>query len=89
MNEQRRSGTDLVMTEADLPPGVDAPPPPETNEASAGPSRGRSTRPVRDVRSDRDGLSVELLHEVRQLADRVGGLDKLREIVDELARIPR
>lgn len=88
MSEQRRGGTDLVMTEADLPPGVDAPPPPEAR-TGAGASRGRSTRPIRDVPSDRDGLSVELLHEVRQLADRVGGLDNLREIVDELARIPR
>jgi hypothetical protein len=88
MNEQRRGATDLVMTEADLPPGIDAPPPSEA-ETGAGAGRGPSARPVRDVPGDRDGLSVELLHEVRQLADRVGGLDKLREIVDELARIPR
>ncbi|HEX4613654.1 MAG TPA: hypothetical protein VH092_36060 [Urbifossiella sp.] len=32
---------------------------------------------------------ADITRDIRQLADRVGGLDRLRELVTELARTPR
>ncbi|HET6573367.1 MAG TPA: hypothetical protein VFG68_07185 [Fimbriiglobus sp.] len=60
--EHSPSARDLVMTQADLPPGIDVPPP-----------------------SEEHGLSADLLRDIQQLADRVGGMDRLRDIVATLA----
>jgi hypothetical protein len=35
------------------------------------------------------GVAPDLLREVKALADRVGGLHRLKEIVDRLAALPR
>ena len=62
--------SDLVMTQAELPPGIDAPTPQhERDRITSGP----------DVPPD-----VE--REVRGLAERVGGLARLRELVGEMER---
>jgi hypothetical protein len=73
MAEKKPGASDLVMTQAELPPGIDAPSPPAVRDEVA-----RGTNPP-----------AELLREIRQLADRVGGIDKLRELVDELAKVGR
>ena len=67
------SSDDLVMTQADLPPGIDAPAPPAGRER---PQTGADLTP-----------DVEL--DIRRLADRVGGLARLRELVTELERAAR
>ncbi|MBA4064912.1 MAG: hypothetical protein C0501_14595 [Isosphaera sp.] len=74
--ERPANSSDLVMTQADLPPGVDVPEPEQ--------------RAIAARRAPADGEpSVEVVRRIRQLADRVGEIDKLRELVDELAQIPR
>ncbi len=35
------------------------------------------------------GIDPETLHEVKSLADRIGGLEKLRDLVDALLRLQR
>jgi hypothetical protein len=72
MNDPRH-GKDLVMTEADLPPGIDAPSPQSERDRIAA---GKALAP--DVERD-----------IRRLADRVGGMTRLRELVTELARASR
>jgi hypothetical protein len=72
MNDTRR-GKDLVMTEADLPPGIDAPSPQSERDRIAG---GQT-------------LSPDVEREIRRLADRVGGMTHLRELVTELAHANR
>jgi hypothetical protein len=59
--------SDLVATEAELPPGVDAPSPAAERRRIA---ENRST-------------PADLAQEIRQLADRVGGFQRLRELVNQ------
>ena len=62
----RPDASDLVMTQAELPPGIDAPTPKaEHDRILAG------TEPPPDVERD-----------IHQLAERVGGLDRLRDLID-------
>jgi hypothetical protein len=74
-----------VATRSELPPGIDAPPPPKDNGRTAG-ERDRSPG---GRAGDESGSTLELIHEVKQLADRAVGLDNLRALVDELAGLAR
>lgn len=76
MNDPRPSD-DLVMTQAQLPPGIDAPAPPNANSAAT----AGSTR--------NDAAPADVVRELRQLADRVGGFAQLKALVDELAATAR
>ena len=69
MNETKSDASDLVMTQAELPPGIDAPSPPRVRQRVAGGT------PPDDVE-----------RAIRQLAERVGGFQQLRRLVEELAR---
>lgn len=69
MSDTPAKGSDLVMTQAELPPGIDVPPP--------GPGQ---------VRADAgESTPLDVVRDIRQLADRVGGLDRLRDLIDEIA----
>lgn len=68
MGESKRGASDLVMTQADLPPGIDAP----------------SPQAVRD-RVSGGSAPDDVEAEVRRLAERVGGMARLRELVTVLA----
>lgn len=77
MTTQRRSdASDLVMTQAESPPGLAHPPgvtlpdPPE----SQGPRPGGGD------------VDPKVLAELKRLADRVGGIERLHEIVGALVR---
>jgi hypothetical protein len=84
---EKTDASDLVMTQAELPPGIDAPSPLEERDRVAGGEAGSErTAPGAGAAG---GVSPDLLGEIRRLADRVGGLDRLRAVVDELARMPR
>ncbi|HEY2910085.1 MAG TPA: hypothetical protein VGI99_07550 [Gemmataceae bacterium] len=63
------NGSDQVMTEAQLPPGMDAP----------------SPKPVRDRIASGAKPSADVEGDLRRLAERVGGWDQLRNLVDQLA----
>ena len=64
MSETKSRSSDLVMTQAELPPGIDAPSPP-----------GRTAEPA----------PADVERELRRLAERVGGMARLREMVTVLA----
>lgn len=70
MSDTRAKGSDLVMTQAELPPGIDVPPP--------APARARAD-------AGGEPTPLDLVRDIRQLADRVGGLDRLRDLIDEIA----
>jgi hypothetical protein len=57
------------MTDAKLPPGIDAPAPPTQGE-----------RTVAGI-----VLPPDVERDIHQLAARLGGMDRLRDIVSELA----
>jgi len=65
----------LVLTEADT-----VPPPHDVTVPEP---------PEFDKQAVTDGADPETLRELRRLAERVGGLKRLREIVDVLAGLPR
>lgn len=70
---ERPDASDLVMTQAELPPGIDAPTPKaEHDRIMAGAN-----------------LPPDVERDIQRLADRVGGLDRLRELVDEMAGASR
>lgn len=64
MSEAKSRSGDLVTAPAELPPGIDAPSPPE-----------RSAGTIPD----------DVASELRRLAERVGGMARLREVVTVLA----
>lgn len=77
MSQKQSAASDLVMTQAELPPGIDVPPPTaERDRIAAG-----GKPPV-------EGLPTDLLRDIHALADRVGGLGRLRDVIDELAALP-
>jgi hypothetical protein len=82
MNENSPNSNDLGRSRAETPPGIDAPSPPR---AHPGGPAGRDWRRLDEP--DPGGLSAELLSEIRHLAGRVGGLGRLRELIDELERL--
>ncbi|HEY1186735.1 MAG TPA: hypothetical protein VGE74_03710 [Gemmata sp.] len=67
------SSDDLVTTQADLPPGIDAPGPPSNHDRS----------------QTSASLTPEVELDIRRLADRVGGLARLRGLVTDLERAAR
>jgi hypothetical protein len=78
MAKQTPKTDDLVMTQAELPPGTEGVSAPSVQDEIA-----------RQARADDGASTAELLREIRQLADRVGGIDRLRELIDELAKMSR
>lgn len=69
MSTKKSGASDLVMTQADLPPGVDAP----------------SPRSERDRIAAGAGIPADVASDLDRLADRVGGWDRLRGLVDQRA----
>ena len=69
MGGEHSSASDLVMTQAELPPGIDAPSPPA----------------VRDRLAADEAVAADVARDLRRLADRVGGWDRLRAQVERLA----
>lgn len=76
MPENTSEARDLVMTQADLPPAIEVPP---SSNAHAGVARR--------VHAGEPHPPTGLLRDIRKLAERVGGFDKLRELIDELAKL--
>jgi hypothetical protein len=66
--------SDLVMTQAELPPGTHPPGVtlPDPPGSRPGPAAG--------------DIDPQILDELRRLADRVGGIERLHEIVGVLVR---
>jgi hypothetical protein len=73
MRREGPSAIDLVRTQADQVP------PPEM------PAAGPRTRPNGGALEER--FDPGLLVEIKNLSDRVGGLEKLRELIETLMRI--
>ncbi len=73
MKPQRSDSGQLVMTEAEPVPSPDVTVPEPSSHAPTSPSQG--------------ALEPELLLQIKSLADRVGGLEKLRNVVDTLLKI--
>jgi hypothetical protein len=69
MASTHTDASDLVMTQAELPPGIDAP----------------SPRAERDRIAAGEGEAPDVENELYRLADRVGGWDRLRTVIDRLA----
>jgi hypothetical protein len=69
MSTRPRGTSDPATTEVELPPGIDAPAPP----------------PVRDRAAAGSDPPANVERELRRCAGRVGGWDRLRELVDRLA----
>ena len=67
---------DLVLTEGEPVP------PPQTVAAP-------EAKPAKKAEGDTGDIDPEMLREVKRLADRVGGLQRLKEVVDVLIRLPR
>ena len=61
--------SDLVMTQAELPPGIDAPSPPGEAERIAA----------------AEHLPPDVERDIHRLADRVGGMTQLRDLIARLA----
>jgi hypothetical protein len=68
MSKPHPDANDLVMTQAELPPGIDAP----------------SPQAVRDRVAAESALPDDIERDILRLADRVGGLRQLRELVSVL-----
>jgi hypothetical protein len=68
MPKSKPHSEELVMTQAELPPGIDAPSP-------------QAERDRLIVGSD---IPAGVEEDIRQLAHRVGGLSRLRELVNEM-----
>ena len=73
MSSKKPGGSDLVMTQAELPPGVDAP----------------SPRSERDRIAAGADLPADVARDLDRLAERVGGWERLRGLVDQRAAAPR
>lgn len=73
MSDEHAGRSDLGTAPAELPPGVDAPSPPAE----------------RDRIAAVDHPPADVVRDIRQLADRVGGFARLRELVAELERTTR
>lgn len=71
--EPKADASDLVMTQAELPPGIDAPTP----------------KAEHDRIMSGANLPPDVERDIRRLADRVGGLPRLRELIDEMAGTAR
>jgi len=69
MSSKKPGGSDLVMTQAELPPGVDAP----------------SPRSERDRIAAGADLPADVARDLDRLAERVGGWERLRGLVDQRA----
>ncbi len=69
MTGKRPDPSVVVRTEAELPPGMDAPSPAAERERIAAGG----------------GVPADVEREIRRLADRVGGPGRLRELLDRLA----
>jgi len=69
MSGEHTGSSDLVMTQAELPPGIDAPSPPA----------------VRDRIAAGAATPADVERDLRRLAERLGGWDRLRAVVDRLA----
>ena len=69
MSSRKSGASDLVTTQAELPPGVDAP----------------SPRPERDRIAAGAGIPADVARDLDRLAERVGGWGRLRELVDQRA----
>lgn len=80
MADTKTASSDLVMTQAELPPGIDVPSPSLGCRPDAGRTADTDTAAT---------LSPEMLREIRSLAERVGGIDQLRDIVTTLAGLAR
>ena len=68
MAKPQSDASDLATTQAELPPGIDAPSPKAARE-----------------RIESGQAPADMEDEIRQLAERVGGLARLRELVNALA----
>jgi hypothetical protein len=66
----------LVRTQADLVP------PPEGATVS-------EPEPENNAEHEASKFDAEVLRDLKRLAERVGGLEKLKEVVDVLIRLPR
>jgi hypothetical protein len=82
MADPRPDPGKLVMTQAELPPGIDAPSPELVRAEAERQAKHRAAASASDSPAD-------LVRQVRQLADRVGGIDRLRELLDEVAKLGR
>lgn len=69
MSSKKPGASNLVMTQAELPPGVDAP----------------SPRSERDRIAAGAGIPADVARDIDRLAERVGGWDRLRGLVDQRA----
>ena len=75
MARKSRDSNDLLLTEAQrVPPPHDVTVP----ESSAQPQPGETDR-----------IDPDVLRDLKHLAERVGGLERLKEVVDILIRFPR
>jgi hypothetical protein len=78
-SQEQAPANKLVMTQADLPPGIDAPSP-ELSRQSQSSTEGSSP-------STESVDTAEIIHEIRKLADRVGGIRKLHQLVRDVANM--
>jgi hypothetical protein len=85
MSHELPAPEELVLTEGEQvpPPGPTVPEPKERSLAG-GPAAQAAASPGTDGEGD-----YENLLEVKKLAQRVGGLEKLREMVDVLLQLRR
>ncbi len=70
MNKTKPDGSDLVMTQAELPPGIDAPTPSAERQRIA----------------SGDSVPADVAEELRHLAKRAGGFTQLRTFLDEVSQ---
>jgi hypothetical protein len=66
--EPKADASDLVMTQAELPPGIDAPTPKAEHDR---------------ILADSD-VPADVERDIHRLAERVGGLYRLREVIDNM-----
>jgi hypothetical protein len=72
MSDKPAAGSTPATTRGALPPGIDAPSPPEERDRIAAGS----------------AVADDVERDIRRLADRVGGMARLRDLAAELARSP-